>query len=437
MVASRLFLFIFAAALCGCGIYDALTNEPADQRGDVGVSDAHFDDDADGSDADGSDADAPGPDNCDECAHSCIEDECVNIESIFAGGQHTCAIVEDGRMACWGQNSQGQLGIDDSDRPFPTFIDAVQGVQDASAGWEHTCAIDGSNIAWCWGRNEEGQLGAGSTANTRHDPQAVAVAGDVHLIAAGYSHGCAVHGEGNISCWGAEVDGQLGNGQSGPSVGIAPQVIEVFDGSSTVSGLSAGWGSSGAISGGIVKMWGRNDWDQLGQDESSDYESDPVEVDVLDTDGPLAQSFSAGWRHACAVRDGGEVWCWGDDEGGQLGRGDEPQLPGPVVDLPVDGSTAVDAGWGSHSCARSSHWLYCWGNNDSGQLGTDEPSQSAFAVQVFDEPVMDLAVGQSHTCALVTGGELYCWGNNSNGQLGVGPTPNQSSEPLRVATPPS
>ncbi len=426
MLVSRIIVLFLAITLCGCGLYDALTHAGEENNGtDAGVGDADG-----GSDTNGNGSTT---DECGECEVMCVDGECVEAVSLSAGGFHTCAIVDDGRLACWGSNQERQLGRSDgSSQGEPAFVDGLESVEEVSAGWWYTCAIANSDQLRCWGHNAEGQLGIGSSGEPIVQPQSVSGVNSAQQVAAGHSHGCAVHDGGAVSCWGAAYDGQLGHGESGTDVGLSPQSVEGIDGSSTVTDLSAGWSFSAAIVSGELRMWGDNEYQKLGR-PGDEYEPTPVVAEVHDG---VPTFVSAGWHHSCAVFDGEEVRCWGSNESGQLGH-DSSDSEEFVVDLPVHSSVEVDAGWGAHSCAMSNLGLYCWGNNDSGQLGggggLDEVVRQA--VEVFDEPMADVAVGHSHSCGLKESGEVYCWGSNSQGQLGVGESQGDSAEPLPVGAP--
>ncbi len=139
--------------------------------------------------------------------------------------------------------------------------------------------------------------------------------------------------------------------------------------------------------------------------------------------GPRMVDVAVGAGHACAFSEEGNVWCWGDNEFGQLGAGPEParmSTPQQVAD--IDDATSLVAG-AHHTCAvREAGSVSCWGRNGSGQLGNASTADSSLPVDVSDlEDVTELAAGRAHTCAL-QGNEdaIWCWGANGFGQLGLG-----------------
>jgi hypothetical protein len=140
---------------------------------------------------------------------------------VTTGLYHTCAIKTDGTLWCWGGNFSGQLG-NDSLPPLPTSQTSdplqVTGTtwQSVSAGQSHTCAIMLDGTLWCWGFNESGQLGD-NTLDSKSTPVAVVTFGQTWaVVAAGVTHTCALATGGSLWCWGDNSAGQLGIGSSQP-----------------------------------------------------------------------------------------------------------------------------------------------------------------------------------------------------------------------------
>jgi hypothetical protein len=140
--------------------------------------------------------------------------------AIAAGIGHTCAVVSDGQVQCWGWNMSGQLGdgTNTNYAVIPTTVTGLTGATAIAAGL-HTCATVSGGHARCWGDNDTGQLGDGTTTASRV-PVAVNGLSGSTAIAAGYSsygppyggHACAVGAGGEVRCWGLNSQGQLGNG---------------------------------------------------------------------------------------------------------------------------------------------------------------------------------------------------------------------------------
>ncbi len=170
-------------------------------------------------------------------------------------------------------------------------------------------------------------------------------------------------------------------------------------------------------SGGQVYCWGTNTNGQLGQDTTV-VPSSPTPLAVPNiTD---ARSVTAGNRHTCVLRATGEVLCWGQNSRGQLGRGASATGVGAI-----SGLTASNIGAGYIStCAVASGKVWCWGANSSGQLGTGDTNDSYAPLQAGSlTDAVQVAASVDSACAVSgTSGKVYCWGGNNSGELGNGTT---------------
>ena len=341
------------------------------------------------------------------------------VINIAAGSFHTCALLDDGTVRCWGNNGFGQLGDGSTtSRATPaTVLGIASGTIAIATGYAHTCALDQTGDMQCWGGNFTGQLGGGST-ESRLTPTAVSgLASNVTAIVAGTFHTCALTSSGTALCWGDNGNGQLGDGST------TQWVVPV-----TVSGLTDGIAlAAGAFHTCVLSQtagtlcWGVNDSGQLG-DGSLVQQTVPTSVVGLGAD---ASSIDAGVSHTCVVLDDGSVWCWGSNQSGQQGNGTfgVKRTPTPVHSL-GSAITNIDAG-ARHSCALSTPGdAFCWGSNTFGQLGDGSTANwpTPVAVAGLGSGVLALSTGTDHTCAISSDAEGYCWGNNSFGQLGDGST---------------
>ncbi len=140
----------------------------------------------------------------------------TDVVSLSAGAAHTCAVLTDGELLCWGRNAQGQLGdgtTQSSDRPVAAALTDVAAV---AAGVAHTCAVNLAGGVRCWGSNSVGQLGDGGTQNSLTPVQVEGLESGVLSISAGGSHTCALLESGGVRCWGWNADGRLGDGTFTP-----------------------------------------------------------------------------------------------------------------------------------------------------------------------------------------------------------------------------
>ncbi len=372
--------------------------------------------------------------------------------SIDAGARHTCGIVEDDSLWCWGNNNAGQLGIDSDDSavPFATRVEYRDWTQ-VSTGEEHSCGIRESGALFCWGRDDE-RLGFDPINNTQ--PEAVSP-GPWQTVSAGGAHTCAIDDEGGLLCWGDNNEGQLGTGDTTDSAQPTP-VSTPAGGDATAEWIDVSAGdehtcaiairSTSAGGGQASYCWGNAGTGRLGNNDNSGQYTTPQEVrgDLNDFD---TQVVSASIEHTCAVATSGNTrrsYCWGNGEEGRLGTGSEQDWY--IPERVSNGNDYVDISAGDeHSCAiydsgDTDPELYCWGFNIFGQLGTGESGTQPVLEPVDIElpdgvPVDQIATGDVHTCAIDTDGVLYCWGRDAqDGRLGT-PDDTDSDTPTPIAWP--
>ncbi|MBU1243722.1 DUF4215 domain-containing protein [Myxococcota bacterium] len=363
------------------------------------------------------------------CTDSCtLVNACVGVRQLVAGEAHTCALLTDDTLWCWGWNLYGQLGDGTGlDSSIPVRIAALEDqAASVSAGAWHTCAVKLDGSLWCWGRNDRGQLGVGVTED-RLSPVVIAdlVVG-VAQVSCGYGHTCIISNDGSASCWGANDFGQLGNGTATDS----PSPVQVSGFGSEIAGISAGDEFTCARKvDGSPFCWGRNDLGQLG-DGTLTEKSRPTPPVGLETG---LTGMEVGPKHACAYYANSDLWCWGFNGQGQTGIGDTNTRTTPVLVSAVQ-STHVACGL-AHTCAVVDTQVRCWGGNEMGQLGDGTNEEHLIPVQTVELslPVL-LAAGNAHTCAVLEVGGVRCWGWNLLGQLGDG-TVIDSTTPVAVTPP--
>ena len=295
--------------------------------------------------------------------------------ALAAGAGHSCAMTASGGVRCWGDNTYGQLG-DNSTEQRLTAV-AVVGLPDGSivtaltAGNNHTCALLADGSVYCWGRNNNGQLG-GATSAFSETPSRVQGSASVTALVAGADHTCVLSNMGE-RCWGANSSGQLGNQKTTNSA--APVLIEGLSG--TVSTLAAGGAHTCVLTTDTgVQCWGANASGQLG-DGTIEPKLQPVTISEFSADVPLG----AGANHTCAATESGAA-CWGANGRGQLGDGTQANklAPAAVQNLV---KPAVLAGGSEHTCALVNDGVKCWGSNFRGQLGDGTNAQPLTPVTVI------------------------------------------------------
>ena len=398
--------------------------------------------------------------------------------AVAAGTHHTCALGQAG-LRCWGWNGDGQLGLgDDVDRGGRPGTQPAQlaplrpngdgAIYAVAAGGQHTCALlDGGRVK-CWGGNEHGQLGQNDAlgrdqADTRlaavqlgADRQAIAVA-----VSAGRwdGHTCVILSRGQVLCWGDNSEGQLGRGDyrsvgdnRGRSVAQAP-TVPLGPGHWALELALGAHHTCALLNTHRVRCWGENRG-QLGLGDRIARGGDRASLAQLadvDLGGQMAVAIAAGEAHTCALLQDGGVSCWGVGDAGQLGTGDRLSRLQPrgadgslarVRLTPGHRAVGITAGL-KHSCALlDDGGVQCWGDNH-GSLGTgDRQAHGAQGLAAnaalpridLPGPAVSLSCGGDHTCAVLADGSLRCWGFNAHGQLGLGDAGQRGSAPEHMGS---
>lgn len=255
-------------------------------------------------------------------------------------------------------------------------------------------------------------------------------------LAAGEEHSLALLNNGRVLAWGANGEGQLGNGTRAAS--LVPTLVKAPDGApgelTEVTDIAADSSTSVAVrKDGTVVVWGRMTSGQRGNGRTI---TDPLLPSVVlkpDGTGPLTgiRAISADGGSELALTDQGTVLGWGDNTYGQLGTSAPPQATLPVVvtgrgNMPLTGVRAVAIG-GQHSAALLGDGrVLAWGRNDVSQLGdgtTKDRSQPREVLMESGRPltgVTEISSAEKHTLALLKDGSVMSWGRNTGGQLGDG-----------------
>eukprot|EP01062_Namystynia_karyoxenos_P000068 TRINITY_DN10016_c0_g1_i1.p1 TRINITY_DN10016_c0_g1~~TRINITY_DN10016_c0_g1_i1.p1 ORF type:complete len:1858 (+),score=146.19 TRINITY_DN10016_c0_g1_i1:47-5620(+) len=344
---------------------------------------------------------------------------------IGAGQYHNCVVFANGKVKCWGDNADEQLGLGDGDDRGMTpasmgsglpFLDLGTGVavERVSAGWTHTCVLLSDRRVKCWGKNSDGQLGLGDGVSRGDVPSDM---GDnlpfvdlgaghtATMLCSGETHTCAILDNSSIKCWGSNAHGELGLG------------------------------------------------DTAGRGETSATMGDGLPVVDLGT-GRTARFCSAGKDYTCAVLDDWSIKCWGDNLNGQLGLGDSnargkdsADMGGNLPAVDLNGDTALEVYCGrEHTCARiSGGSVKCWGDNQDGQLGLGDSNDrgDGGGEMGANLPAADLgpglkaerlALGYRFSCAVFDRGAMKCWGKGYSGQIGTGNNADYGASSSTIGT---
>ena len=396
-----------------------------------------------------------------------------NNQAAFAGisacGSHTCAILANGSLKCWGANSNGQLGLGDTanrgraagemgsslpavDLGTGRSAIAVATGTSAPPAQGHTCAILDNATVKCWGGNNVGQLGLGDILTRGDGPGEM---GDnlpaVDLgtgrtavaISVASQKSCALLDDGTIKCWGSS-DGGSSPGQMGDNLARVP----LGSGRTAQAISTSRYHTCAILDDHSLKCWGPNSVGELAQgDTTVRGASDSIPPINLGS-GRTAVALSVGNStsqtcQTCVLLDNCTVKCWGLNSSGQLGQGDIANR-GDSLSETGDGLSAIDLGSGRTAIAISASGttacavldngsLKCWGSGTSGSLGQgDTTTRGDGAGEMGDSlPAINLGSGRTAiavttgdgsptTCARLDNHGVKCWGSNTAGKLGLG-----------------
>ena len=371
--------------------------------------------------------------------------ESIRFADITVGDSATCGRDADGQAYCWGRyHMAGYPAHPASGVPLP-YAQGHQ-VRGIAIGNKQGCAIlaSQSENAGCWGAFRTGQgwylviggivpLEAGRVS--AHSYTSIVAGGRAGTP---FVHACGVEVEGRAFCWGNNLEGQLGDGQTYFSSDFWDydanrsdiQPVAVAGGHSFRSLTAGGDHTCGITTGGQAYCWGNNAAGQLGFSVPGGSAT-PGSV----SGGSSFLALDAGQDHTCGLTLGGAASCWGANGSGQLGASGS----GSSTPVTVQGGltfTKLSSG-GLHTCAvTSSGEAYCWGENSSGQLGNGTTSNSNSPVPVQGGlTFVSVSAGGAHTCGMSTEGSAYCWGENSVGQLGINTTTNRLTPAVVMGRP--
>jgi alpha-tubulin suppressor-like RCC1 family protein len=253
---------------------------------------------------------------------------------------------------------------------------------------------------------------------------------DATSVSVGRDFACALLADGNVDCWGANPNGELGNGTTqGTDI-----PIEV-PGISNATQISAGADYACArLSSGQLKCLGDNSGAELGDGTTELDDLSPVTV----AQGPISVTVAASQAdtNTCSLNIDHSVTCWGQNGDGELGMALDPDQgfsAQPVRFEGLSNATTVSSGWFGECATLADGTVDCWGDDDFGELGdgqTGSLSRSAVAASGIQNGVQVTTAGQS-ACALLADGTVRCWGANEYGSLGNGTT-TDSSTPIGV-----
>ena len=358
----------------------------------------------------------------------------VVFQSIYTGDHHTCALTASGVAYCWGRNDGGQTGTGNLGSgafiltPAPVVGTLRFSTLTMPSVGSNTCGLTTAGASYCWGYNSNGETGDGTTA-LHFTPAPTSGGNTYQALAMGNFHTCGLTGAGTIYCWGHNQYGGLGDGGTTPH--LTPTLAAAAAGK-TWKSISAGYEDTCALTTtGDAYCWGHGLYGELG------IAGTPTSVLApgLVSGGHTFKSLSVGYQFTCGLTTSNAAYCWGNNQGGEMGDGTTTQRNTPVAVTGGLTFQSISAG-GSHACGlTAAGTAYCWGYNASGALGdgtfTDHASPHLVSGGLTFRTV---SAGNGTTCGIDTGGVAYCWGSNVAGELGDG-TSTYKLTPNKVQIP--
>jgi uncharacterized protein YjdB len=393
---------------------------------------------------------------------------------LVAGLNHACALIPDLGVKCWGDNAQGRLGLGDlTNRPTPSVLAPIAlGIgavpKQISAGYFHTCVLLQDGAVKCWGFNGYGQLGQGDTLVRGGLPNQmgdalppVDLGGPAKAVVAGDYHTCAILLDGRVKCWG--IGGFLGlgdndhRGDQPNELGVQLPAVDLGTGR-TAKRIFAGYLATCAIlDDDTTKCWGLNN--QFGgmgfapvanasQQVFGDFPGEMGDaLPVVTFNGLGASTLNLSGESGCARLTDGAAKCFGYNKStGALGLGDRESYwknsdNKPVLDFGANRTVKAIATGFENACAiLDDDGLKCWGRGGEGALGYgdtttrgDDPGEMGDVLPYVDlgsgRTAKRLAVGDRFACAVLDNDRIKCWGDNTYGQLGLGDNQTRGNQP--------
>ena len=407
--------------------------------------------------------------------------------SVAVGAAYACARTLTDSARCWGFNNRHQLGIDSMPGPETNVPMSVIGLGTTlvTTGAAHVCSLDAAGVVACWGDNSAGQIGHGLTgtppptssvvptpvarfyrvprphgfpppnplppeqlSNTMPPTKDQMGAMDFTRLSVGGQHACALNAAGNAYCWGRDFVGQVGNGRTNPvacrfgkemSEGETPScvpyptIVSREDGH-LFADISAGGAHNCARNrSGIVSCWGSANFGELGSTTTATCPGGaclrrPTQIEVPFPYRIQMLDVSAGDAASCAVN-GSDVFCWGAMTGTKT----------PVPMKVPSGPNYVRIGTGArHACTGFPNMsMMCFGYNGFGELGDGTNTPSWTGTQPgFGMPFVPASLSWASTCGVdPLAGGVQCWGMNGSGQLGDGTTSNNNFPQITLLPP--
>ncbi len=325
---------------------------------------------------------------------------------VAAGVVHTCALRRTGEVACWGRNESGKLGNGTTESSAsPVSVGGISDAIQIAAGTGHTCALRQSGRVVCWGFNR-GRFGDGTSAPSAL-PVPVPDIFDAVQITAGIGHTCALRRTGKVLCW-----GQIEHPSLVYANRVDPIAPTVVPGISGIVHISAGHAHTCAVrKTGQAFCWGFVDKgpDRPIPNAVPAGASLPAPVPGIDD----AIAVAAGESQTCVARRSGATDCFTVCADGLPCKHAKPDDGLRTIEG-VTGASMITLG--KHACAMNDAGaIFCWGNNEWGQLGVPVADRRLVPTDIPGiESAVEISAGLRQSCARLRSSAVVCWGFDVN-----------------------
>lgn len=340
-----------------------------------------------------------------------------NVADMACGNMFSLIVKTDGSLLACGYNTFGQLG-DGTTITRREPIKVLDNVAYVACGTMHSLVVKNDGSLWGWGSDSYGQMGDGTGTNYTLPMRSLKDLNNVERMAAGDIHTMALKEDKTLWIWGANTQGQLGNGtykdNSKPQM-ILENVVDMDGGSSHTLAIQ---------SDGSLWAWGYNAYGQVGNGTTINSKV-PFNVNSLND----VKKVACGDNHSLAIKKDGSLWAWGSNSCGQLGNNDtnDSRVPIHIMDDVAD----VAAGYLHTVVLKTDGSLWTFGYNYSGQLGDGTKTNRYKPIEIFGSDVASIAAAANRTQAIMNDGSLWAWGDNTYGQVGDGTTIERTT-PVKV-----
>ena len=325
--------------------------------------------------------------------------------------------IKQGALYVWGSNSQGDLGQNNTIfRSSPVQVGAdtnwnviVSGRQSCKFG------IKTNGTLWAWGNNEDGQLGLNSPVSLdRSSPVQVGALTNWSKISCGDVFSVAIKTDGTLWSWGSNGQGRLGQNIAFNVFRSSPVQIGA---ETNWYGVACGKETAYAIkTDGTLWAWGNSVHGGLGNDTNTGNRSSPVQIGALTN---WANVFSCGDYFGLAIKTDGTLWTWGYNGFGNLGQGNLVYRSSPTQVGALTNWSKAGINESHVLVIKTDGTLWAWGKNNTGQLGTNDAVYRSSPVQVGSLSNWSrIGCGRDQAFAIKTDGTLWSWGSNGAGILG-------------------